>query len=84
MEMLCVFDVVVVLNEEEIDKMRCECVDGDLVMLWWFVMKEVTTAFASRRDVAECVKWMYSGSVGVDYLMVILSVCEYVSMLMNG
>ena len=78
------FDVVVVSNEEEIDKMRRERADGDLAMLWWFATKEVTTAFASRRDVAERVKWMHSGSAGVDHLMAIPSVREHASTLTNG
>lgn len=82
------FDIVVGSRVEEFD----DAISGagearDVALLWWFApraLAEGVMTAAARAERSERVRWMHSGSAGVEHLLAIPSVKGHSSVMTNA
>ena len=82
------FDIVVGSRVEDFD----DAISGagearDVALLWWFApraLAEGVMTAAARAERSERVRWMHSGSAGVEHLLAIPSVKAHSSVMTNA
>jgi phosphoglycerate dehydrogenase-like enzyme len=79
------FDIVL---GSEIEDFK-DVIDGaksrdEVSMLWWFAKKELVEGFMASASVGERVRWMHSGSAGVEHLLAVDAVKNHSAPLSNG
>ena len=82
------FDVVVGSRVEDFDDAIAGAGEArDVALLWWFAPRELAEgvmATAARAKRSERVRWMHSGSAGVEHLLAIPSVKAHASVMTNA
>ena len=58
--------------------------DDEVSMLWWFAKKELVERFMASAGVGERVRWMHSGSAGVEHLLAVDDVRNHSAPMSNG
>ena len=82
------FDIVVGSRVEDFDDAISGAGEGrDVALLWWFApraLAEGVMTAAARAERSERVRWMHSGSAGVEHLLAIPSVKGHSSVMTNA